>query len=105
MVLSQLEKDLEEISNKIKIFNVEEIKEKYPLPDGFTLEEYWKFHIEQQGFSFMTLLLKQQIRKEFDRKYRPEQQLENLKRMERNKKKQIIIQINRHKRTNKKNST
>ena len=71
---------------------IEETKEKYPLPDGFTVDEYWKFHKEEKGFSFMTRSIQAQIRRVFDRKYRPEKHQKKLEKERNNYK-------------NKKNST
>ena len=105
MDFSNLITNLEETIKQLKKMNVknltlqqtiEETKEKYPLPDGFTVDEYWEFHKDEQGFSFMTRSIQAQIRRVFDRKYRPEKYYNGLKKKRENERKR---------RLNKKNST
>ena len=105
MDFSNLITNLEETIKQLKKMNeenltlqktIEETKEKYPLPDGFTVDEYWEFDKDEKGFSFMTRPIQDKIRREFNRKYRPEKYYNGLKKKRENERKRKL---------NKKNST
>ena len=97
MDLSNLITNLEEITNQLKILNrnlvpkkskleekreqtIKKMKEEYPIPDGYTVEEYWDFYKEEHGYYFMTRTIRQQMIREFEKKYRPEKHQEYLER-------------------------
>ena len=109
MDLSNLITNLEEITTQLKNLNrylvpkkskleekreqtIKKMKEEYPIPDGFTVEEYWNFYKEEHGYYFMTRTIRMQMIREFEKKYRPEKHQEQLERDRKN-------------RLNKKNST
>ena len=89
MDLSKLITNLEAITEQLKILNgkvekrqqtIEEIKEEYPIPDGFTVDEYWKVYKKECGYSLMTKRCQKNIYRDFIRKYRPEKYQEILAR-------------------------